>query len=1177
MSVTLNPRILLSAAVVACLVVGAAAQANVAQLSGRITDATGAAVPGAALSLVQPASGAVRASRSGPDGAYTFLALAPGSYQLTVRARGFQPLASQAIVLTVGERAVLDWALRVGSVTTAVEVSAVPPVIETTRSAVATTIGQRAIADLPSNGRSYINFTLLDSATTRDNQPVLAPAPTSGLNFGGQRARANSVTIDGVEANDAAVNGVRATLSQEAVQEFQILGSGYQPEYGRAAAAQINIVSKRGDNALRGVVFGYLRNRNLEAVNAFANQPNPPDTRLQSGLTLGGPLQKDKTFYFFSFETTQQHSTGYSQVGRDQFGLVPMPNPFGANVAVPLPAGTYAAAANAVAQLTPAQAAYIAATAPVAPQAAASYYVLAGAAANLALTGSAAGNGFAVLNGNPAAFALTGLPLPASFTPLQSLVGNHPETTKAYFGSLRLDRQWNASNSVFVRASLSPSFVTGVPSNGENQTTALNAFSRTTATNVHDFSLAGQLISAVGPDWLNELHLQFSRHALHLIPAATGVAVELPGIASFGQEPFAPEERVEKHVEIGDNVTHVVGRHNLKFGVDADIVPVQATFPLNQAGIYFFAGSLPVSDSIFGPLSRGWVATGAPAFTPAQAYGWGAPQSFVQQFGGAARAHDRFQDGIVGAFVQDAFHVSPQWTLNYGLRYDLDVTPLFPPANPTAAFAQNFMGVVKGIPNRYKNFSPRVGFAYDPGGKGRQVVRGFYGIFHGHPLLGIAFLSDIVDGVGSPYLIAPHLVGADDLFQGAPFTPFGVLANPALGYVSSQQRFDPLAPAFLNQAFALGVSPVLPQTLPVSAHFQFDYTEQGGFGYERQLGGSTTLSLQWTAIHGVHLLRPRNINPGNSALLQAYLAALAGQGPLLPLVQQLGAAAPLGRLIFNDFRATGPNYAWSQNALGLPQANLQMLAQAFRLPTGPGGGLVPYSNVKNYESSGSSIDHGLTVTLQHRYSHRFQALASYTWSHALDDSTDLQTLQEPQSDSQPGLDRANSNFDQRHRLVISGVWNLPGPAVGAAHALFADWSAAPIIELASGRPYNLITNQDQMLVNNDSDARPSLVPKGTPGSYPSPDGQAGLILPAPFTLGTLGRNVYTTPAYYSTDLRLGKHIPISEPLSADFSVDAFNLFNHVNIREADNSYTNSGRPVAAFDPRQVQLGLKISF
>jgi hypothetical protein len=159
--------------------------------------------------------------------------------------------------------------------------------VETTRSSLATTIDQRAIENLPINGRSYIQFTLLDSATTRDNQPILAPAPTSGLNINGQRARANFVSIDGGDATDASVNGVRATLSQEAVQEFQILKSGYAPEYGRASSAVINIVSKQGTNQWRGNLFGYLRSRNVSATNAFAGEPHPGDTRTQAGETLG--------------------------------------------------------------------------------------------------------------------------------------------------------------------------------------------------------------------------------------------------------------------------------------------------------------------------------------------------------------------------------------------------------------------------------------------------------------------------------------------------------------------------------------------------------------------------------------------------------------------------------------------------------------------------------------------------------------------------------------------------------------------------------------------------------------------------------------------------------------------------------------------------------------------------
>ena len=1159
------------------LALGAASgQVNTASLSGTVTDPSGAGVT-AVLTLSSPDTGLTRTLASQADGSFAFRAVPPGRYQLRVQARGFADAAVGDVRLTVGEQAQVPVTLRLGTVSSQVTVQSAPDVVETTRTDTSSTVGQQAIASLPSNGRSYINFTLLDSATTRDNQPVLAPAPTSGLNFGGQRARANSVSIDGVEANDAATNGVRATLSQEAVQEFQILDSGYRAEHGGASAAVINIVSKQGTNQTRGDVFAYLRNRNFEARNALAGEPNPADTRLQSGFTVGGPLETNRTFYFLSFENSQRHSTGFSQIGRDGFGLVKFPNPFGTTVGVPLPAATYVATPGAVVLLTPQQVAYIQQIAAVSPQAAASYYVLAGAASNLALTGTAAGNGLAVVRGNPNAFPLSGAPLPASFAPLLGLVGNYPTAEASYFGSLRLDRQLDANNGFFLRLSLAPSRQTGVPSNGENQATGLNALSRTTSTLSHDFSAAGQVLSTLSATRLNELHFQVSRRSVSVLPQSRSVAVELPGVASFGEEPFSPEVRSEEHYQFADNVSMGLGRHNLKFGLDYELIPVNARFPLNQGGVYFFPSSQQVNDPLFGGLGKLWSATGAPDFNVVQAYGFGLPQAFVQQFGGASRAAASFFDNALGMFVQDSFHVSHRLTVDYGLRYDREFPPQFGAANAQAAFAQNALGVTKGLPAGNKDFSPRLGIAWDPQGNGKQVFRAHYGIYYGHPLLALAFLSDIVDGVNSPYIIAPHLAGADDLFQGARFTPLGVVADPRLGYDPTQQRYNAQSPAFLNQAFALGVSPILPQTLPISKAFKFDYSEQGGLGWERQLTPATSFGLQYNYTHGVHLLRPHNINQGNALLLGLYAQALAGTGPLAPLVKALGKAAPLGRLIFNDFRPSGPNYPWAQNALGIPQASLEALAAAFNLPTGPSGGLIPYSNVKQYESSGSSVYHGLTATVNHRYSRHFQALVSYTYSHAIDDSTDLQTLQEPQDTQHPGLDRGNSNFDQRHRLVASGVYTLPGPQHGLAARLLGNWTAAPIVEFSAGRPFNIITNQDQTLVNNSSDARPSVVALGTPGSFRSPDGKVGLILPAPFQIGTLGRNVYRTPAYYSTDLRMSKHLRLRETRGLDFVVDAFNLWNHVNVREVDSTYTHAGRPVADFDPRQVQFGLKLSF
>ena len=205
-----------------------------------------------------------------------------------------------------------------------VEVNSQADLIETSRTSTTDTIGQRRIDNLPINGRNYINFTLTDSQVARDNAPSLGAAPTSGLNISGQRARSNLVNVDGADATDNATNGVRSTVSQEAVQEFQIITNNYAPEYGRAAGGVVNIITRSGSNAFHGDVFGYLRNRNFQAVNPFSTVPNPAYTRVQAGTAFGGPIKKDKTYFYFSYEVTRRHETGFSAIGQRQLWTCPV-------------------------------------------------------------------------------------------------------------------------------------------------------------------------------------------------------------------------------------------------------------------------------------------------------------------------------------------------------------------------------------------------------------------------------------------------------------------------------------------------------------------------------------------------------------------------------------------------------------------------------------------------------------------------------------------------------------------------------------------------------------------------------------------------------------------------------------------------------------------------------------
>src|SRR5690348_7275081 len=317
------------------LVLGGAAavlaQVNTATLSGTVFDPQNLGVKGARVTVTNAATGATRTAVADDNGRYNLVGIPPGRYKMTVDGgSSFGTYENPYVVLTVGENATFDPRLELKGMQQTVTVSAETAPIETTKTEVSDTVEQRRIDNLPINGRNYINFTLTNSQTTRDVSPTIGPAPNSGLSIGGARARGNMVSVDGADAGDNSINGIRSTISQEGVQEFQLILSNYNAEYGRATGGVVNIVTKSGGNEFHGDAFGYFRNKAFQARSPFSGEINPTTgaldptkqayTRTQSGLTFGGPLKRDKTFYFFSYEYTQREETGFSSIGQSQGG-----------------------------------------------------------------------------------------------------------------------------------------------------------------------------------------------------------------------------------------------------------------------------------------------------------------------------------------------------------------------------------------------------------------------------------------------------------------------------------------------------------------------------------------------------------------------------------------------------------------------------------------------------------------------------------------------------------------------------------------------------------------------------------------------------------------------------------------------------------------------------------------
>ncbi len=304
-----------SLALVTVFIVSGAASAQTratsADLNGVVYDQSKAALPGVTLTVTNADTGLVRTAVTSGDGRYAVLALPPGMYKLRVELQGFSPQTREGIQLALGSAVDVGFTLALAGAQEQVNVVAEAPLVDIQKTAVATVVSQQQIESLPINGRNFISFSVITPGVTTDRTPQQGASATSGLTFAGQRARSNNITVDGVDNNDSAVGAVRATFSQEAVREFQVLTNSYSAEFGKASGGVVNIVTKSGTNRLAGNLFGYFRDEALngkEHFEKFDPAGNAIDRnkasygQTQFGFTLGGPIRQDKSFYFLSFE-----------------------------------------------------------------------------------------------------------------------------------------------------------------------------------------------------------------------------------------------------------------------------------------------------------------------------------------------------------------------------------------------------------------------------------------------------------------------------------------------------------------------------------------------------------------------------------------------------------------------------------------------------------------------------------------------------------------------------------------------------------------------------------------------------------------------------------------------------------------------------------------------------------
>jgi hypothetical protein len=518
------------------------AQSNVADgaLRGSVTDVSGAVVTGAKVTATMAATGASYSAATGNDGEYRFLILPPGDYEVKFEKEAFGVDLVKGVRVTVGETVTLDQRLRISPAREVLEVNARASSVERERSHQANTLEREPIENLPIDRRDFLTFALLapgvvDSTALADNMDFrVKQSPTSGLSFYGNNGRGNSVTLDGGEMNDLG-GGVRSTVSQEAVQEFQINRSNYSAEVGNASGGVVNIVSKSGTNRLQGSLFGFFRHDRLDSADPFARilengrmvRTKPPSHREQFGGSMGGPVRKDRTFFFLSME-------GLIRNESNAVSLLTDPSIFG---------------------LTATQT--------------------------------------AILNGLPAPAAAQLRSIlqapPSTIKLFENNSGVFPYTTHNWLFSTRLDHRFNDRDSIFVR------FGYGNLHETDANLQALLGATRGIRADLFDPTAILKWTHIFSDHAINEAHLQTNyRNSGFASVEPYGPEIRILGYGVFNRDPNLPARNIENRQEFTDSFSYVRGAHTWKMGGQILVRGIHADDDVFFGGRFVF-GELPGS------------------------------------------------------------------------------------------------------------------------------------------------------------------------------------------------------------------------------------------------------------------------------------------------------------------------------------------------------------------------------------------------------------------------------------------------------------------------------------------------------------------------------------------------------------------------------------------------------
>jgi outer membrane receptor protein involved in Fe transport len=1207
-------------------------QAYFGTVSGELTDATGAVVQGVTVVLSDQQKGFMFNTTSDSSGRYLFRSIPPGVYTVSAEAKGFDTARSASVKVDINQNVTANLTLKVAGTSQTVQVDAQPQAIQTEDAETGQVVNRRFINNLPLIDRNVIALTSLAPGVTEMDEQC--DATCTGTNFvsNGSRGSTADILTDGASVTNSEPNGgiTQATYvpSPEAIEEFKVQQTNFSAEYGFSGASVVNMITRSGTNKFHGSAYDFFRDDSLDANNWFANragQPIPALRRNNYGVTIGGPIRKNKTFFFADYDGLR--SSGL----RTASGAVP----------------TDLMRAGDFGEVCTAQGGTFDGTGLCDVAAGQIWDPYSGTFDSAA--GGAVRSTFIPFN-NVATYISPGSPnLPANLQPApgvpgnlidpvaQKMMGLFPEPNfsgggiyQNFFASgsrrdyndqfdIKIDNRFSEKNLLSVKFSYQYSHSQGLdcyknftdPCQGGPGWTNAHLFA---INDTHTFSPSLLLnvtfgftrgvwhIDAYNPHGVSDplgtlgfpSYLQSNGFAG--VPAIFIDQYASAGYANIGTDPYGNYRLGQDTGQLSATLDKVHGVHQIKFGFDGRIHQINYIQTNAPNGVFTF--NTGGSDA----CPSGVVACGGDSMASSLM------SQITQGCGGnncgssyeiqSRPATTNYQYGF---FAQDNWKVNPKLTLNLGLRYDVTLPRTdrynrqnwFDPnvANPLNGGSLTYTDAVTNQPvtvpltggevfvnskqrtnyaTDWSNIQPRLGFAYQFAPK--TVLRGGYGMYYGQSRSGV---TGVVPYGAQGFNQSTNVITT---FNNDGATPYLHLRDP---FPSGLIQPPGNSLGLMNDVGFGANGP-----LRTAAGNRTPNEQSWSFGFEHQLPSNIVINAEYIGKKGTHLPfsgfnQLNHLGPGVESL------PINGPDPNQPC--QTLTVACLNSFVANPFAGiiTDPN-----STLSSPQVQYSQL-------------LLPYPQFTAVSTEphlvANSIYHGLQLLAEKRYSNGLQFLVTYTWSKSIDDSSQaddnvtwlgsFSSLQDP---NKPQLERSLSTFDIPHVIQFSYSYDLP---FGRGRALLGNmprvldmivggWTTNGIWRIADGRPLTFTVADGNPLPTYGLQ-RPNIV--GTPKRNHGPDWVDNYFVdnsvfqrPDDFTLGNAPRALGSvrSPWSFTANLSLGKQFSIREAMNLEFRIETQNAFNHPVFATPNTSVDdgNFGKITStAVGPREVQLAVKFNF